>query len=205
MSFEEMADSAANPKNLPVEFTFDESLVRTVLKDGEACFVAKDVCEILGLDNPSMAVSRPDEDERGVSSVDTTEGKREMLTVNESGLYGLIFTSRKPEAKRFRKWVTSEVLPAIRQTGRYCGYSANDPDPFVVWAKLLGVRTSDVITKGFGVGSLVTPRMVRKGVRLQPSDRRLARESIPGSGESPTLIRPTVSLLMTTFRRGLPN
>src|SRR5271166_7055059 len=100
MSFEDMADSAANPKNLPVEFTFDESLVRTVLKDGEACFVAKDVCEILGLDNPSMAVSRLDEDERGVSSVDTTEGKREMLTVKESGLYALIFTSRKPEAKR---------------------------------------------------------------------------------------------------------
>ena len=156
-----------------------------------------------------------------------------MLTVNEFGLYSLIFTSRKPEAKRFRKWVTSEVLPAIRQTGRYCGYSANDPDPVVVWAKLLGVRTSDVITKGFGVGyllggpihpsdylahnhrvlchavtglascwpglhefrlrsALVTARMVGKGVRLQPSDRRLARQSIPGSGQSPTLIRQTV-------------
>ena len=163
MSFEEMADSAASRKNLPVEFTFDESLVRTVLKDGEACFVAKDVCEILELDNPSMAVSRLDEDERGVSSVDTTDGRREMLTVNESGLYGLIFTSRKPEAKRFRKWVTSEVLPAIRQTGRYCGYSANDPDPVVVWAKLLSVRTSDVITKGFGVGYLL-------GGPIHPSD-----------------------------------
>ena len=83
--------------------------------------------------------------------------------VNEFGLYGLIFTSRKPEAKRFRKWVTSEVLPAIRQTGRYCGYSANDPDPVVVWAKLLGVRTSDVITKGFGVGYLL-------GGPIHPSD-----------------------------------
>jgi len=86
-----------------------------------------------------------------------------MVTVNESGLYSLIFTSRKPEAKRFRKWMTSELLPAIRQTGRYCGYSSNDPDPVIVWAKLLGVRPSDVITKGFNVGYLV-------GGPLNPSD-----------------------------------
>jgi anti-repressor protein len=56
MSFEQTAASAANPKNLPVVFTFDESLVRTVLKDGEAWFVAKDVCEILEINDPSMAV-----------------------------------------------------------------------------------------------------------------------------------------------------
>ena len=163
MSFEDMADSAANPKNLPVEFTFDESLVRTVVKDGEAWFVAKDVCDILDIGDPSKAVDRLDEDETGTTSIRTTVGQRELLTVNEFGLYSLIFTSRKPEAKRFRKWVTSEVLPAIRQTGRYCGYSANDPDPVVVWAKLLGVRTSDVITKGFGVGYLL-------GGPIHPSD-----------------------------------
>jgi len=68
-----------------------------------------------------MAVGRLDDDERGVSNVDTTEGKREMLTVSESGLYALIFTSRKPEAKRFRKWVTGTVLPEIRKTGSYEG------------------------------------------------------------------------------------
>jgi BRO family, N-terminal domain len=137
--------------------------VRTVIKDGEAWFVAKDVCDILDIGDPSKAVDRLDEDETGTTSIRTTSGPRELLTVNESGLYGLIFTSRKPEAKRFRKWVTSEVLPAIRQTGRYCGYSANDPDPVVVWAKLLGVRPSDVITKGFGVGYLL-------GGPIHPSD-----------------------------------
>ena len=163
MSFDDMVDAAANPKNLPVEFTFDESLVRTVVKDGEAWFVAKDVCDILDILDPSMAVSRLDDDERGTTSVGTTAGPRELLTVNELGLYSLIFTSRKPEAKRFRKWVTSEVLPAIRQTGRYCGYSGNDPDPVVVWAKLPGVRPSDVITKGFGVGYLL-------GGPIHPSD-----------------------------------
>ena len=164
MSFDDMADSAANPKNLPVEFTFDESLVRTVIKDGQAWFVAKDVCDILDIGDPSKAVDRLDDDETGTTSIRTTPGgPRELLTVNELGLYSLIFTSRKPEAKRFRKWVTSEVLPAIRQTGRYCGYSPNDPDPVVVWAKLLGVRTSDVITKGFGVGYLL-------GGPIHPSD-----------------------------------
>jgi len=163
MSLDEMAEKASDPKNLPIEFTFDESLVRTVVKDGEPWFVAKDVCEILEILDPSMAASRLEEDERGTTTVGTTSGPRELLTVNESGLYSLIFTSRKPEAKRFRKWVTSEVLPAIRKTGRYCGYSSNDPDPVVVWAKLLGVKTSDVVTKGFGVGYLL-------GRPIHPSD-----------------------------------
>ena len=86
-----------------------------------------------------------------------------MLTLNESGLYSLIFTSRKPEAERFRQWVTNEVLPAIRQTGRYVGYSENDPDPIIVWSKLLGVRPSDVITKGFDIGYLT-------GGPINPSD-----------------------------------
>jgi prophage antirepressor-like protein len=158
-----MADAVANPKNLPIEFTFEETLVRTVVKDGEPWFVAKDVCEILDVGDPSKAVDRLDADETGTTSIRTTSGSRELLTINESGLYSLIFTSRKPEAKRFRKWVTSEVLPAIRKTGRYCGYSADDPDPVVVWAKLLGVRTSDVITKGFGVGYLL-------GGPIHPSD-----------------------------------
>ena len=58
MSFDDMAESAANPKNLPVEFTFDKSLVRTIVKDGQAWFVAKDVCEILGIANPRNAVAR---------------------------------------------------------------------------------------------------------------------------------------------------
>jgi prophage antirepressor-like protein len=148
MSFEDMAAAAQKPRNLPVEFEFDSTLVRTIAKEGEAWFVAKDVCDILEIGDPSKAVSRIDDDERGTTTVRTPGGPQEVLTVNESGLYSLIFSSRKPEAKRFRKWVTSEVLPAIRQTGRYVGYSENDPDPIIVWSKLLGVRPSDVITKG---------------------------------------------------------
>ena len=95
MSFEAMSESAKSA-GLPTEFKFDESPVRVVMEEGEPWFVAKDICEILGLDNPSMAVSRLDDDERGVSNVDTTEGKREMLTVNEPGLYALIFRAGSP-------------------------------------------------------------------------------------------------------------
>jgi prophage antirepressor-like protein len=163
MSFEDMAAAAQNPRNLPVDFEFDSTLVRTIAKEGEAWFVAKDVCDILEIGDPSKSVSRIDDDERGTTTVRTPGGPQEVLTVNESGLYSLIFSSRKPEAKRFRKWVTSEVLPAIRQTGRYVGYSQNDPDPIIVWSKLLGVRPSDVITKGFGIGYLT-------GGPINPSD-----------------------------------
>ena len=108
-----------NVAGLPTEFLFDQSSVRAVMYDSEPWCIAKDVCEILDLEDPSMVVSRLDEDQRGKVNVGTTSGPREMLTVSESVVYSLIFTSRKPEAKRFRKWVTSEVLPEIRKTGGY--------------------------------------------------------------------------------------
>ncbi len=120
MPSEEIPENT-NSVGLPTEFKFDESPVRAVVKDGEPWFVAKDVCEILDIGDPSKAVDRLDEDETGTTSIRTTAGPRELLTVNESGVYSLVFTSRKPEAKRFRKWVTGTVLPEIRKTGSYQG------------------------------------------------------------------------------------
>lgn len=93
--------------------------VRYEMIDGEPWFVANDVCNILGIVNSRDALSRLEDDEKGVGITDTLGGKQEMNIVNESGLYNLIFQSRKPEAKKFRKWVTSEVLPSIRKTGKY--------------------------------------------------------------------------------------
>lgn len=100
-------------------FVFNSTQIRTLLKEGEPWFVAKDVCGVLGLTNPREAVTSLDQDE--LMSVLLTSGgqRREMNVVNESGLYALVFKSRKPEAKAFRKWVTSEVLPALRKTGSY--------------------------------------------------------------------------------------
>lgn len=98
---------------------FNDHEVRTVIIRGEPWFVAKDVCDVLGIQNVSQAIANLADDEKGICNSDTLGGSQELLTVNESGLYALIFKSRKPEAKAFRHWVTSEVLPSIRKTGRY--------------------------------------------------------------------------------------
>ena len=104
-------------------FEYGESKVRVVIKNGEPWFVARDVCDILKHTNSRVAVDRLDDDEKGVSKVYTPGGLQEMTVVSESGLYTLVLTSNLPEAKRFKRWVTHEVLPAIRQTGQYvAGY-----------------------------------------------------------------------------------
>ena len=100
-------------------FEYQNSKVRTVDMDGEAWFVLKDVCAVLGISNNRMAADRLDDDEKGVSLIDTLGGKQEMVIVNESGLYHVILRSDKPEAAPFRRWVTNDVLPAIRKTGSY--------------------------------------------------------------------------------------
>ncbi len=106
--------------NSPVAFNFNGHSLRTLKDDsGVVWFVAKDVCEALELDNTSKAVSRLDNDEKLVSLLVISGQNREMLCINESGLYTLILRSNKPQAKTFRKWVTSEVLPTIRKTGGY--------------------------------------------------------------------------------------
>ena len=100
-------------------FNYHEKEVRTVFKDDQVWFVAKDVCEVLEISNSRDALSALEDDEKGVGITDTPGGLQEMLSVNESGLYHLIFRSRKKVAKEFRKWVTSEVLPTIRKHGFY--------------------------------------------------------------------------------------
>lgn len=102
--------------------------VRTLIIDGEPWFVGKDIAEALGFKNPrqGLATNVADED-KGVHSVDTPSGTQQMTIINESGLYALIFGSKLESAKRFKHWVTSEVLPVIRQTGGY----VNDDDLFI--------------------------------------------------------------------------
>lgn len=82
-------------------------------------FVAKDICNVLGIANARDAIANLDNDEKGVDTTDTLGGSQTVNIVSESGLYSLVFQSRKPEAKRFRKWVTSEVLPQLRRQGFY--------------------------------------------------------------------------------------
>ena len=106
--------------------------VRVVMRDGEPWFVAKDACDCLELTNVSKACQTLDEDEKGITKVYTLGGYQDMMLISESGLYTLVMRSNKPEAKVFRKWVTSEVLPSIRKTGGYgirtVDDMINDPD-----------------------------------------------------------------------------
>ena len=114
-------------------FEFQENKVRVIEKDGEPWWVAKDVCETFGDTNYRRSMSRLDDDEKGVSHIDTTGGKQAMTIINESGLYALLFNmepqksakqsnetvKRIERIKNFRRWVTHEVLPSIRKYGAY--------------------------------------------------------------------------------------
>lgn len=113
----------------PSVFSFTTGAVRVVLRDDDPWFVAADVCAALGISRTDDGVRRLDDDEKGTASIRTPGGAQEMTVVNESGLYSLVLGSRKPEAKPFKRWVTGEVLPAIRKSGRY---EVGEPLPAVV-------------------------------------------------------------------------
>ena len=110
---------------------------------GEPWFVAKDVCSILELSNPRSSLALLDDDERGVHSVDTLGGMQQMTTVTEPGFYKLVMRSRKPEAKAFQRWVTHEVLPAIRREGGYMVARDETPEQTMARAVLLAQATID--------------------------------------------------------------
>ena len=94
---------------------------RVIDRDGEPWFVLSEVCHKLGIGNAAAVAARLDSDEKGIITIDTLGGPQKLAIVNESGLYSFILTSRKAEARAFKKWVTSEVLPSIRKTGRFGG------------------------------------------------------------------------------------
>lgn len=127
-----MADIRTSGANA-LTFTFSTQTLRVVMIDGEPWFVAADVCAALNLKDVSDAVEKLDDDEKGRGSIPTLGGQQEMLIVNESGLNAIILRCRDAmkagtPAHKYRKWVTSEVLPAIRKTGRYVAATAK-PEP----------------------------------------------------------------------------
>lgn len=116
--------------------------VRVVTRDNEPWFVAKDVCDCLELGNSRQALERLDEDEKGVISTDTPGGTQNMSIISEPGLYSLVLSSRKPEAKEFKRWVTHEVLPSIRKNGGYMLMRPNETEEeFFARAVLLAQQT----------------------------------------------------------------
>lgn len=134
-------------------FVYSGAEVRTVRKDGTPWFVLKDVCGVLGISKYRDVAERLDPDERGPVRVDTLGGVQEMTCISESGLYNVILRSDKPEAKPFRKWVTAEVLPAIRRSGGYIA-GQNDLSPAELMAKAIKVAEQTLAERDARISSL---------------------------------------------------
>ena len=107
--------------------------IRTIVVNGEPMFVGKDVATALGYSNPRDALSKHvDSEDKGVAKCDTPGGKQSITVINESGLYSLILSSHLPSAKKFKHWITSEVIPSIRKNGLYAvDELLNNPDLFI--------------------------------------------------------------------------
>jgi|HubBroStandDraft_1064217.scaffolds.fasta_scaffold00088_51 prophage antirepressor-like protein len=153
------------PHNVPLAaaFKFEDQPVRTVIKDGEVWFVVTDVCSVLEHGNPTKAILRLDQDEKDIVTVGTGGGAQEANVVNESGLYYLIVTSRKPQAKKFRRWVTREVLPSIRRTG---SYDASRPNSS--FAKIARNEAVTAVLPGWGRYTVIVgPDGTHRSARME--------------------------------------
>ena len=144
-------------------FNFNNQDIRVILRDGNPWFVAKDVCDTLGYVNNRDALAKHlDDDEKGVANSDTLGGMQKLTIINESGLYALVLRSRKPEARKFSKWVTSEVLPAIRKTGTYTAPYSVQP------GQTLSAEQADTLRNALNAHALKMPpneqgRFLREG------------------------------------------
>jgi len=113
-------DALITNEVIPQIFNFDNLPIRITDCNGAIWFIANDICAVLEINNPHQAISRLDEDEKSEVTIKDSMGRQQTVNIiSESGLYALVMTSRKAQAKRFKKWVTAEVLPQIRKTGSY--------------------------------------------------------------------------------------
>ena len=129
-------------------FNYEGNEVRTVMKDGEPCWVLADVCQVLGIQNNRNAARRLDDDEKNtVHLAGGIRGNPNMTIINESGLYKVILRSDKPEAKKFTRWVTHEVLPTLRKTGTYSMPGAAQPFTMEQMAQFAAAVAAQVVTQ----------------------------------------------------------
>ena len=183
-------------------FNFDALQVRAVLRDGEPWFVASDVCAVLEVADVRQAVERLDDSERGGCTVPTPGGPQEVRAVNESGMYALIFTSRKPEAQRFRRWVTSEVLPSIRRTGQYTARPAGGP------SNLEQLQMAEVLASALRLDGSSRLKLMADATKLlapalAPLLPAYAIDAPDGSATASSEPTESLTALMARFRVGV--
>jgi prophage antirepressor-like protein len=112
-----------------IPFVYENKPVRAVDREGEPWFVGRDVCDVLSIKNSRDALARLDDDEKGVANADTLGGEQEVTIVSEPGVYRLVFTSRRPQAEAFKRWLAHEVVPQLRKTGRFAPPEPPSPAP----------------------------------------------------------------------------
>ncbi|MBB2167261.1 phage antitermination protein [Gluconacetobacter aggeris] len=139
---------------LVLPFAFEGHEVRIVTRDGTPWWVATDVCTVLDIVNPTRAMDRLDADDRALHIMKGADGRpRETSIINESGLWSLVLTSRKAAAKRFKKWLTSEVIPSIRRTGAYVVAAPGESQTDLV-ARALSAAEEAIRRQGVAIDTL---------------------------------------------------
>lgn len=183
-----------------IPFEFESHALRVNLDAaGQPWFVAADVLSTLSLDR--KALERLDDDEKGVSSIHTPGGAQDMTAVNESGLYNLVLGSRKPEAKRFKRWITHEVLPSIRKTGSYTSAMsvAALPSPTqdrVSSLLLIGEAVAKVpgVKHGIAMAATLTCIHENTGLSIETMRRALPANDEPIAAMNPTKLGQQLGL-----------
>lgn len=193
--------------NIMQNFAFDEQLVRVIERAGEPWFVLNDVCRVLDITNSGNAAARLDDDEKGIHTMDTLGGAQEVTIINESGLYSLVLTSRKPEAKRFKKWITAEVLPSIRKTGAYGSPRMAPPEPFEIDVQhaplsakvellrfISRVRGREAAVRAMPALGLPDLDLTLANAKVSPGGAECLEYVLNGSDEDGTTIRELIRL-----------
>jgi prophage antirepressor-like protein len=177
-----------------IPFEFESHALRVNLDAaGQPWFVAADVCAALDLPETHKAIARLDDDEKGRNSIPTPGGQQDMSMVNESGLYNLVLGSRKPEAKRFKRWITHEVLPSIRKTGSYASSTSVSalPSPTqdrVSSLLLIGEAVAKVpgVKHGIAMAATLTCIHENTGLSIETMRRALPANDEPIAAMNPT-------------------
>ena len=185
-----------------IPFEFESHALRVNLDAaGQPWFVAADVCAALELPETHKAIARLDDDEKGRNSIPTPGGQQEMSVVNESGLYNLVLGSRKPEAKRFKRWITHEVLPSIRKTGSYTSTTsvAALPSPTqdrVSSLLLIGEAVARVpgVKHGIAMAATLTCIFENTGLSMETMRRALPANDEPMAAMNPTKLGQKMGL-----------
>ena len=185
-----------------IPFEFESYALRVNLDAaGQPWFVAADVCAALELPETHKAIARLDDDEKGRNSIPTPGGQQEMSVVNESGLYNLVLGSRKPEAKRFKRWITHEVLPSIRKTGSYTSTTsvAALPSPTqdrVSSLLLIGEAVARVpgVKHGIAMAATLTCIFENTGLSMETMRRALPANDEPMAAMNPTKLGQQMGL-----------